>query len=112
MNTQEQIYEQIKEQLQSHPVLLYMKGDRSFPQCGFSGRIVEILNNLGVQYETHDILEDPDLRKGLKTFSKWPTFPQLYVKGKLLGGCDIVVNMNTSGELQTLFTSEGLTSTK
>ncbi|NNF39762.1 MAG: Grx4 family monothiol glutaredoxin [Woeseiaceae bacterium] len=92
----------IEEQLKSHDVLLYMKGTPDFPQCGFSGQTVAALNAIGKPYAFVNIFEDPEIREGLKTYSNWPTFPQLYVKGELIGGCDIVVDMYNSGELKKL----------
>lgn len=92
----------IEAQLQSHDVLLYMKGTPDFPQCGFSGQAVAALNAIGKPYSYVNIFEDPEIREGLKVYSNWPTFPQLYVKGELIGGSDIVVEMYNSGELQTL----------
>lgn len=92
----------IETQLQSHDVLLYMKGTPDFPQCGFSGQAVAALNAIGKPYSYVNIFEDPEIREGLKVYSNWPTFPQLYVKGELIGGSDIVVEMYNSGELQTL----------
>lgn len=90
----------IEEQLKSHDVLLYMKGTPDFPQCGFSGQTVAALNAVGKPYAFVNIFEDPEIREGLKTYSNWPTFPQLYVKGELIGGCDIVIDMYNSGELE------------
>jgi monothiol glutaredoxin len=96
------VIERIEKQLKENPVILYMKGTPDFPQCGFSGRAVEILNALGVEYAYVNILEDPELRETLKSYSNWPTYPQLYVKGQLVGGCDIMVELYRSGELQRL----------
>lgn len=96
------INERIREQLGSHPVLLYMKGTPDFPQCGFSGQTVAALKAIGQPFSYVNIFEDPEIREGLKTYSNWPTFPQLYVNGALVGGCDIVVEMYHSGELQQL----------
>ena len=96
------VNERIEEQLKTHDVLLYMKGTPDFPQCGFSGQTVAALNAIGKPYAYVNIFEDPEIREGLKTYSNWPTFPQLYVKGELIGGCDIVVDMYNSGELKTL----------
>ena len=79
-----------------------MKGTALFPQCGFSARVVQILNHLGVPFATANVLEDPDLRDGIKQYSAWPTIPQLYVAGEFIGGCDIVTEMFQSGELETL----------
>jgi monothiol glutaredoxin len=92
----------IEEQLKSNDVLLYMKGTPDFPQCGFSGQAVAALNAIGKPYAFVNIFEDPEIREGLKTYSNWPTFPQLYVKGELIGGSDIVVEMFHSGELKEL----------
>ena len=92
----------IEEQLKSHDVLLYMKGSPDFPQCGFSGQTVAALNAIGKPYAFVNIFEDPEIREVLKEYSNWPTFPQLYVKGELIGGCDIVMEMYNSGELQKL----------
>ncbi len=94
------VNERIEEQLSSHDVLLYMKGTPDFPQCGFSGQAVAALNAIGKPYAFVNIFEDPEIREGLKEFSNWPTFPQLYVKGELIGGCDIMVEMFHSGELK------------
>ena len=92
----------IKEQLESHDVLLYMKGTPDFPQCGFSGQTIAALNSIGEPYSYVNIFEDQEVREGLKAYSNWPTFPQLYVKGELIGGCDIVIEMYNSGELKEL----------
>ncbi len=92
----------IEEQLKSHDILLYMKGTPDFPQCGFSGQAVAALNAIGKPYAFVNIFEDEEVRQGLKEYSSWPTFPQLYVKGELIGGSDIVVEMYHSGELKTL----------
>lgn len=96
----------IKEQLESHDVLLYMKGTPDFPQCGFSGQTIAALNAIGKPYSFVNIFEDQEVREGLKEYSNWPTFPQLYVKGELIGGCDIVMEMYNSGELKTLLEQE------
>lgn len=92
----------IEEQLKANRVLLYMKGTPDFPQCGFSGQTVAALKAVGKPFAYVNIFEDPEIREGLKTYSNWPTFPQLYVNGELIGGCDIVVEMYHSGELQQL----------
>lgn len=92
----------IEEQLNAHEILLYMKGTPDFPQCGFSGQAVAALNAIGKPYAFVNIFEDPEIREGLKAYSSWPTFPQLYVKGELVGGSDIVIEMYNSGELQEL----------
>ena len=92
----------IEEQLKSHDVLLYMKGTPDFPQCGFSGQAVAALNAIGKPFAFVNIFEDEEVRQGLKTYSNWPTFPQLYVKGELIGGSDLVIEMYHSGKLAEL----------
>ena len=92
----------IQNDITTNTVMLYMKGNPQFPQCGFSSRVVQILNHLGVQYQSANVLEDPALRDGIKQFSNWPTVPQLYVGGEFIGGCDIVTEMFQSGELESL----------
>ena len=101
------INERIKEQLESNPVLVYMKGTPDFPQCGFSGQTVAALKAIGRPFSYVNIFDDPEIREGLKTYSNWPTFPQLYVDGELVGGCDIVIEMYESGELKKLLTETG-----
>jgi monothiol glutaredoxin len=98
----------IEGEIAEHPVMLYMKGTAMFPQCGFSARVVQILSHMGVKFATANVLEDPDLRDGIKQFSNWPTVPQLYVKGEFIGGCDIVTEMFQSGELEALFAEKGV----
>jgi len=97
------INETIRTQVTSDPVVLYMKGTPVFPMCGFSAAVVQILSQTGVKFQTYNVLDDAELRQGLKEFSNWPTFPQLYVDGELVGGCDIVREMYQSGELAQLF---------
>ncbi|WP_281649390.1 Grx4 family monothiol glutaredoxin [Novacetimonas hansenii] len=104
----ETITQQIQAQIDANPVMLYMKGDATFPQCGFSARVVQILKHLGVPFKTANVLEDPALRQGIKDFSNWPTVPQLYIKGEFIGGCDIVTEMYQSGELEKLLTEKGI----
>ena len=87
----------------ANDVVLFMKGSALFPQCGFSSRAVAILDHLGVQFETVDVLQDAEIRQGIKSYSDWPTIPQLYVKGEFLGGSDIMMEMYEAGELQQLF---------
>lgn len=94
------IIEKIQDQLSSHPVILYMKGTPDFPQCGFSARVVQVLQTYQISYQFVNIFEDPELREALKDYSKWPTYPQLYIAGELVGGCDIVLDMHTKGELE------------
>lgn len=101
------VNERIKEQLENNPVLLYMKGTPDFPQCGFSGQTVAALKAIGKPFAYVNIFEDPEIREGLKTYSNWPTFPQLYVDGELIGGCDIAVEMYESGELAEVLASAG-----
>ncbi len=96
----------IDEIVRSSDVVLFMKGSALFPQCGFSSRAVAILDHLGVQFETVDVLQDPEIRNGIKAYSDWPTIPQLYVKGEFLGGSDIMMEMYEAGELQQLLTDK------
>lgn len=98
----EQINERIRTMLDASPVLLFMKGNPDFPQCGFSAQVAAALRACGVNFESFNIFEDQEIREGLKTYSNWPTYPQLYVNGELIGGCDIVVEMYHSGELKKL----------
>ncbi len=100
MSTQEKIQQTISD----NNVVLYMKGTASFPQCGFSGRAIQILTACGSEFVSVDVLSDPEIREGIKTFSNWPTIPQLYVKGEFIGGSDIMTEMYQSGELKTLLT--------
>jgi monothiol glutaredoxin len=94
--------------LAEHPVVLFMKGTQYFPQCGFSAKAVSILEHFGVEPHTVDVLADPEIRAGIKTYSNWPTIPQLYVKGELVGGSDILMEMVESGELAQLFADKGV----
>jgi monothiol glutaredoxin len=96
------VIERIKKQIDSNPVVLYMKGTPDFPQCGFSGRAVQILEQCGSKFAYVNIFEDPEVRESLKTYSNWPTFPQLYVGGELVGGSDIMMELFQSGELQRM----------
>ena len=100
--------ERIKNDISANKVMLYMKGNAMFPQCGFSARVVQILTHMGVPFQTANVLEDPSLRDGVKQFSNWPTVPQLYVDGEFVGGCDIVTEMYQSGELETLIKEKGV----
>ena len=97
-----EVNERIQKQLESHPVLLYMKGTPDFPQCGFSAQTVAALRAIGAEFAHINIFEDPEIREGLKAYSNWPTFPQLYVSGELIGGCDIALELFESGELKEL----------
>ena len=101
------VIERIKSQLSSSPVVLYMKGTPDFPQCGFSAAAVRALGALGAKYQHINIFEDPELREALKQYSNWPTYPQLYITGELVGGCDIALEMFRSGELKKLVESAG-----
>ncbi|HXA71402.1 MAG TPA: Grx4 family monothiol glutaredoxin [Stellaceae bacterium] len=103
------VFDRIKQDVTSNPVVLYMKGTPVFPQCGFSAAVVQILTHLGVKFKGIDVLADPALRQGIKDFSSWPTVPQLYVKGEFVGGCDIVREMFESGELKDLLQTKGVT---
>ena len=102
------IDQRIQTDITSNDVMLYMKGTPMFPQCGFSARVIQILTHMGVPFQTANVLEDDELREGIKVFSQWPTVPQLYVKGEFVGGCDIVTEMFQSGELETLLTESGV----
>jgi monothiol glutaredoxin len=97
-----QAKERIESLIADNQVMLFMKGNKMFPSCGFSARVVQILKQHGVPFETFNVLSDPSMRQGIKDFSDWPTIPQLYVKGEFVGGCDIVMQMDSSGELKTL----------
>lgn len=102
------IFDQIRKDIESNDVVLYMKGTAVFPQCGFSAAVVQILSQLGVVFKDVNVLEDSTIRQGIKDFTSWPTIPQLYVKGEFVGGCDIVREMFTSGELQDLLKEKGV----
>src|SRR5690349_9685330 len=99
------INDKIKQQLGSAKIVLYMKGSPQMPQCGFSARAVQLLGACDAQFASFDVLSDPELRQGLKEYANWPTFPQLYVNGELVGGCDIMTELFQSGELQKLVAS-------
>ena len=97
-----EIQEKIKNDIEKHPVILFMKGSKLLPLCGFSARVVEVLIQLDVPFETRDVLQDDALRQGIKDYSNWPTRPQLYIEGKFIGGCDIVLQLHKEGKLQSL----------
>src|ERR1700726_612453 len=99
----------IDNEVKSNDVVLFMKGTPQFPQCGFSGQVVQILDHIGVGFKGLNVLESADLRNGIKTYSNWPTIPQLYVKGEFVGGCDIIREMFQAGELQQLLADKGVT---
>ena len=103
------VNERIKKQLDTYPVLLYMKGTPDFPQCGFSAKTVGVLRATGAKFAYVNIFEDPELREALKRYSNWPTYPQVYVNGELLGGSDILTEMYQKGELQSLLAEAGAT---
>ena len=100
------IAERIQNDIDTNRVMLYMKGAPEFPMCGFSAQVVEVLKNLNVEFGSADVLQDMELRQGIKDFSDWPTLPQLYVDGKFIGGCDIVLELFESGELQPMLQGE------
>lgn len=102
------VSERIQGYVDKDDVVLFMKGTPVFPQCGFSSVVSQVIQHLGVAFETYNVLEDPELREGIKAFSDWPTIPQLYVKGEFIGGCDIVREMFEAGELQQLMTDKGV----
>lgn len=102
------VNERIDELVKNNDVVLFMKGTPLFPQCGFSSKAIAILDHLGVAYESVDVLQDMEIRAGIKDYSDWPTIPQLYVKGEFLGGSDIMMEMYEAGELQEMVESEGL----
>ncbi len=101
-------HEAIKADIDSNDVVLFMKGTSSMPQCGFSSRVAGVLNYMGVQFKDVNVLADEAVRQGIKEFSDWPTIPQLYVKGEFVGGCDIITEMTLSGELDELFSKNGV----
>ncbi len=98
----------IEQQVKSNDVVLFMKGTPQFPQCGFSGQVVQILDHLGVPYKGVNVLDSDELRQGIKAFSNWPTIPQLYIKGEFVGGCDIIREMFQAGELQNTLKEKGV----
>lgn len=102
------VFVEIQKHIDSVPVMLFMKGTPLFPQCGFSARVVQILKQAGVAFSSLNVLENPEIRDGIKAFSNWPTIPQLYVKGEFVGGCDIVTEMYQSGELQSFLAEKGV----
>lgn len=102
------VLDAIKAKIDQNPVMLFMKGTPNFPQCGFSSAVIQILDYLGVDYGSENVLADPAIRQGVKDFSDWPTIPQLYVRGEFVGGCDIIREMFESGELKKYFQDKGL----
>ena len=96
------VNDRIQSLIDANRVLIFMKGNREIPMCGFSATVVQVFNRIGVPYETVDVLEDPQIREGIKVFSSWPTIPQVYVDGKFVGGCDIIRDLYERGELESL----------
>jgi monothiol glutaredoxin len=106
--SEQAVHDWIRKVVAGNDVVLFMKGTKQFPQCGFSNQVGQILAHLGVDFKDVNVLEDMGIREGIKTFSNWPTIPQLYVKGEFIGGCDIVREMFQAGELQQLFDDKGV----
>ena len=101
------VFSRIEADVRDNSVMLYMKGTPVFPQCGFSATVASIMNAIGVEYHSVDVLQDPEVREGIKQYSDWPTIPQLYVKGEFIGGCDTTMEMYKSGELRTMLQEAG-----
>ena len=108
MNNTDHVSQNIENEIKSNDVVLFMKGTPVFPMCGFSAATVEVLNKIGVKFESVNVLDSDEMREGIKKFSNWPTIPQLYVKEEFIGGCDIVKEMHETGELLELFNSRGI----
>jgi monothiol glutaredoxin len=106
------IEEQIKDTVTANDVVLFMKGTKAMPQCGFSNHVVGLLSTIGIEFQDVNVLADPAVRQGIKDYSDWPTIPQLYVKGEFVGGCDIISEMTMSGELETLLDKSGVSYSK
>ena len=102
------VTEIIKEEIKSNNVVLFMKGTPSFPMCGFSGAVVQILDDIGIKYNSVNVLDSDEMREGIKIYSDWPTIPQLYIKEEFVGGCDIIKEMYESGELIEMFNTKGI----
>src|SRR6056297_1251798 len=100
--------QKIEDTVKANDVVLYMKGTKTMPQCGFSSRVAGVLNYMGIDYRDINVLEDEEIRQGIKDYADWPTIPQLYVKGEFVGGCDIITEMTLSGELDQLFDDKGV----
>ena len=109
--SEQAVHDWIRKQVSSHDVVLFMKGTKNFPQCGFSGQVTQILQHLGVDFHDVNVLEDMGIREGITSYSEWPTIPQLYVKGEFVGGCDIIREMFQAGELQEMLAEKGVTHT-
>ena len=110
--SEQQVHEWIAKKVANEDVVLFMKGTRQFPQCGFSSQVVQILDYLGLEYAEVNVLEDLGIREGIKSYTNWPTIPQLYVKGEFVGGCDIIREMFQDGELEELLTRKGIAHNK
>jgi monothiol glutaredoxin len=110
--SKENVQDWIKDQVTANDVVLFMKGTKDFPQCGFSGRVAQILKFIGVDYKDINVLDNNDVREGIKAYTNWPTIPQLYVKGEFVGGADIISEMFQSGDLQTLFDEKSISTNK
>jgi monothiol glutaredoxin len=106
--SEQAVHDWIRKQIAANDVVVFMKGTKQMPQCGFSGQVAQILQYLGVDYKDVNVLEDMGIREGIKSFTQWPTIPQLYVKGEFVGGCDIVREMFQQGELQELMAEKGI----
>jgi monothiol glutaredoxin len=106
--SQPEIFNYIRNEIESNDTVLFMKGTAKFPQCGFSATVTQILNQLGVKFKDINVLADPALRDGIKSYSDWPTIPQLYIKGEFIGGCDITKEMYQSGELQQVLKDKNI----
>ena len=106
--SQQAVHDWIRKQVAANDVVLFMKGNKGMPQCGFSSQVDQILNYLGVDYKDINVLEDMGIREGIKSFSNWPTIPQLYIKGEFVGGCDIIREMFQAGELQQELQTKGV----
>jgi len=101
--------DQIQTTVDANDVVLFMKGTKTMPQCGFSSRVAGVLNYMGIEYQDVNVLADDGIRQGIKDFSDWPTIPQLYIKGEFVGGCDIITEMTLNGELDDMFEAQGIT---
>jgi len=108
INMENVLFDRIRKELEENDIVLFMKGTAAFPQCGFSALVVQVLSTLGVKFKDINVLEDNELREGIKEFTQWPTIPQLYIKGEFIGGCDITREMYETGELQTLLQDKGI----
>ena len=109
--SEQEVHDWIRKTVADNDVVLFMKGNHKMPQCGFSGLCVQVLDHLGVDFQDVNVLEDQGIREGIKSFTNWPTIPQLYVKGEFVGGADIVKEMFQAGELQTMMTDKGIQAT-